>query len=205
MHASRRAPIPPQYPTASGDAPPPSLQSLVALVARVVNGTFGGGSTILGVFQREMVERKRWLTDDQYGLCFAVARITPGTSILAFCAAAGWFLGRWRAAILTLLAAVVPCAAIAIGMLFVYEQLKTVTWFAVALRGAMAAAIGVMLAAGWSIMAPYWKSSSRLRHIAVLLASLALMLGVHFSPLSILGIAALAGVLFPEPVGDLRQ
>lgn len=174
------------------------MRAFVPLIARVVNGTFGGGSTILGVFYRELVERRGWLTGDQYGLCFGVARITPGTSILAFCAAVGWYFGKWRGAVLALLAAALPCALIAVGMLLTYEQLKNVTWFAIALRGAMASAIGVMLAAAWSIFRPYGKAGDWPRHAAVLLVSLVLMEALRLSPLWILAMAAFSGFLLPE-------
>jgi chromate transporter len=180
------------------DSPsPPSIRQFVPVIAWVVNATFGGGSAILGVFQREFVERRRWLTAEQFGLCFAVGRITPGTSILAFCAAVGWYFARVRGAILSLLAGSVPCAAIALAMLLAYEQLKEIPWFAIALSGAMAAAIGIMLAAGWGIVRPYLNRQLRLRTVVVFLASLTLMVGLRFSPLSILGLAALAGFLVP--------
>ena len=202
MEAFRQEPLPPASVPVSGETAPVCLRDFATLTARVVNGTFGGGSTILGVFQRELVERKAWLSAEQYGLCFAVARITPGTSILAFCAAVGWSFDRWRGALLGMAAAVLPCAAIALGMLLAYEELKGLAWFATALRGAMAAAIGVMLAAGWSIMQPYCRTRNWPRHVALLLASLSLMLVAGLSPLPILGMAALVGFLLPESSGD---
>lgn len=200
MDASSKVPFePPSVGVPAALAPP--MREFLWLNAKVVNGTFGGGSTILGVFQRELVERRGWLTAEQYGLCFAVSRITPGTSILAFCAAVGWRFDGWRGAVLAMAAAAVPCAGIAVGMLLAYEELKGLAWFAIALRGAMAAAIGVMLAAGWSIMQPYWKGGDGPRHAIILLASIVLMMGVRLSPLPILGLAALAGFLLPERAG----
>lgn len=201
MEASRYEPLSPESIRIPGETTPVRLREFVSLTVRVVNGTFGGGSTILGVFQRELVERRGWLTAEQYGLCFAVARITPGTSILAFCATVGWSFDRWRGAVLALVAAILPCAAIAVGMLLAYEELKSITWFAIALRGAMASAIGVMLAAGWSILHPYWKGGYWPRYAAILLVSLALMLVLRLSPLPILGMAALVGFLLPESPG----
>lgn len=177
----------------------PAIRQFVPVIAWVVNATFGGGSTILAVFQRELVDRRRWLTAEQFGLCFAVGRITPGTSILAFCAALGWLFARVPGATLALLASAVPCAGIALAMLLAYEQLKEVHWFAVALRGAMAAAIGIMLAAGWGILRPYLKPALRTRTILIVCLSLLLMVGFRFSPLSILGMAALFGFLVPPP------
>jgi chromate transporter len=176
---------------------PPGIRQFVPVIAWIVNATFGGGATILAVFQREFVERRRWLTAQQFGLCFAVGRITPGTSILAFCAALGWHFARVPGALLSLLAGSVPCAAIALAMLLAYEQLKDVHWFAVALRGAMAAAIGIMLAAGWGMLRPYLNTTLRLRTVLLVLASLTLMVAFRLSPLSILGMAALAGFLLP--------
>jgi chromate transport protein ChrA len=82
-------------------------------------------------------------------------------------------------------------------MLLAYEQLKDVHWFAVALRGAMAAAIGIMLAAGWGMLRPYLNTTLRLRTVLLVLASLTLMVAFRLSPLSILGMAALAGFLLP--------
>lgn len=176
----------------------PPLSQFVPLFARVVNSTFGGGSTILGVFRRELVDRLGWLTDEQFGLSYAVARITPGTSILAFCAAAGWTFGSLRGAVFSVLAAAVPCAGIAVAMLLMYDELQTLPWFMTAIRGAMASAIGVMLASGWAILRPYFRSSSTRRTSVILVGSIVLMLVVRLSPVPILGLAALLGFLLPE-------
>jgi len=45
------------------------------------------------------VNRLGWLTLDQYGLAQSLAKITPGTGILAFCAATAWMLRRWTGAL----------------------------------------------------------------------------------------------------------
>ena len=48
---------------------------------------------------RRTLGARGWLTDEGHALLVAVSRFTPGTNILAYCAALGWQLGRlaWSA------------------------------------------------------------------------------------------------------------
>ena len=41
------------------------------------------------VLGRELVDRLKWLARKDFELAFALARVTPGTNIIAFCAAVG--------------------------------------------------------------------------------------------------------------------
>src|SRR5581483_6974984 len=66
-----------------------TLARLTAVFFRIGNTTFGGGDPTMAALRRELVERKEWLTDEDYATAFALARVTPGTNVVAFCAAAG--------------------------------------------------------------------------------------------------------------------
>src|SRR5579884_1999136 len=61
-----------------------TLKRLAILHFRVGNMTFGGGDPTLAALHSELVGVRKWITVDQYGLVFALARITPGTNLLAF-------------------------------------------------------------------------------------------------------------------------
>ena len=41
---------------------------------------------------RELFEKRKWISNDDFTLCFALARLTPGTNLLAFCTGWGWLL-----------------------------------------------------------------------------------------------------------------
>ena len=75
--------------------PQPSLRRLTSIFFRVGNLTFGGGDPTMAALQSELVATRRWLDEEQYGLIYGLARITPGTNLLAFCAAAGWLIAGW--------------------------------------------------------------------------------------------------------------
>ena len=80
------------------------LRSLAVVFLRAGNLTFGGGDAITALLQRELVHRREWLTRDQYGLAQSLAKVTPGTAILAFCAATGWIVRRSAGALAAVLA-----------------------------------------------------------------------------------------------------
>ena len=63
-----------------------SLRRFALLCLRVANLTFGGGEPSMSVFFRELVVSRDWLTRERYALIYSLARATPGTNILAFCA-----------------------------------------------------------------------------------------------------------------------
>jgi chromate transporter len=102
----------------------PTLAQIGIIFARYANLTLGGGSATAATMHRELVEKRRWLTDEQFTLCFALGRITPGTNLLAFCTGFGWMLRGASGAIVALLASSIPCAVLVavLTALFSYWQ-----------------------------------------------------------------------------------
>ena len=54
------------------------LLDLFLTFAKVGVMTFGGGSALLPILQREVVEKKKWATEDQLADYYAVGQCTPG-------------------------------------------------------------------------------------------------------------------------------
>ena len=71
------------------------LVSLFLTFARIGVCTFGGGYAMLPILQRELVENKKWATEDQLADYYAVGQCTPG--IIAVNTAT--FVGRSQAGI----------------------------------------------------------------------------------------------------------
>ena len=61
----------------------PSVRELSGVFFRIGNFTFGGGSATTAALQREIVDRRHWYDTLQFGLCYALARVTPGTNLFA--------------------------------------------------------------------------------------------------------------------------
>jgi chromate transporter len=61
------------------------LAEIADVFARYGNFTLGGGSATSAVIHGQIVTLRRWVNDQQFTLCFALGRLTPGTNVLAFC------------------------------------------------------------------------------------------------------------------------
>jgi chromate transporter len=175
------------------------LSTLTGIFLRIGNTTFGGGDPTITALQRELVERRKAITPEQYGAVYALARVTPGTNMLAFCAGAGWALHGWMGAIFGVGAVTVPSAVIALVLLNVFEILMRNPVAASAIEAMIASAVGLMFAGAWLLVRPYVTRSNLLRTSVLLVAVFLLTWKPVLSPLQALGAAALAGFVWREP------
>jgi chromate transporter len=174
------------------------LAALTAVFLRIGNLTFGGGGPTVAAFQRELVARRKWLSQEQYGFCYALSRITPGTNLFAFCTAAGWLLRGWRGGILALLVTSVPSCVLVALLTVGFDSWSQNRWVAIGIEGALAATVGMLLATFWIILRPYVTRTGWRRTALIAGASIALSLGAGLSPIPVLALAAIAGWFWPE-------
>lgn len=173
-----------------------SLRRFAGLFLRVGNLTFGGGDPTMAVFHRELVVSREWLRPEEYALIFGLARATPGTNLLAFCAGAGWRLARWKGALVAVLSASIPCTAALVCFTYVYTLWLSQPLAVSAINGMLAAAVGMMVAAAFGLARAGWKPGNRLRAGVVLVAGFWLSYGLSVPPIQVLGLGALAGLIW---------
>jgi chromate transporter len=105
----------------------PTLSQTGSVFACYANLTLGGGSATTAVIHGEIVSRRRWVSEEQFALSFAMGRLTPGTNLLASYVGIGWMLGRWSGAIVVLLAASIPCTLIVVAITVLFSRWQTPT------------------------------------------------------------------------------
>jgi chromate transporter len=175
-----------------------SLRALFGVFFRIGNATFGGGDAITAALRRELVERRKWLDPSQFALCYALSRVTPGTNQFAFSTAAGWTLRGWAGALLALIAVSAPSCAMITFIAAGFGTWSGVGWVQVAILGALAASVGVLLAGFWLLIAPYLDHGNWLRSSVIVAGSIGLSLGFSVAPVRVLGLAAVIGLLWKE-------
>jgi chromate transporter len=191
----------PQPPQRSGRPGKPgaslvAFRALAALYLRAGNLTFGGGDVITATLQREMVHARRWLTPDQYGLAQSLAKITPGTGILAFCAATAWMLRGWAGAVVAVLAASIPSAAFVLLLTWGFTSVSGSGPGRLVLAAVLAAAVGMMWAAAWLIVRPQLRSATWLRTVVLVVGAFVALAQWSISPIQVLAVAALVGAVW---------
>jgi chromate transporter len=162
------------------------------LFFRVGSTAFGGGDPTIAILQREF-HRRDWLSPDQFAIAFGLARLTPGTNVLAFCAAAGWYLMGLTGAVTAVLGLTIPSSVLVIWLTRAW-QLGVDYPVARAIIGAtVAAAVGTMIGAAAMLVRQQCSKRTWLASILIAACSFVLFREVGLSPLQVIAVAAVTG------------
>ncbi len=106
---------------------------------------FGG---VLAVVQREVVERKRWMTPAQFVEDWAVAQILPGPNVINFCLMIGGRHFGLAGALAALAGMLVAPTVVLLVLALAFGSVSDMVWAQGALRGMGAVAAGMIAATG---------------------------------------------------------
>jgi chromate transporter len=175
----------------------PRLSAVTRLFARVGVTVFGGGDPTIAILQREFY-RREWLSPEKFAIAFGLARLTPGTNVLAFCAATGWYILGVAGALAAVFAITIPPSLLVVWLTRAYD-LTGHSRVALSVANALlAAAVGTMIGAALLLVRSQAKRGRWLKPIVISTGSLALASIVKLTPLEIIGIAAVAGFFWVE-------
>jgi chromate transporter len=116
---------------------------------------FGG---VLAVVQRELVERRRWLTLEEFIEDWAVAQILPGPNVVNMSVMLGDRYFGWRGAVAGFAGMLSVPLAVVLAIAVLLENVADTAAGQGALRGMGAVAAGLIVATGLKLL-PALKSS----------------------------------------------
>lgn len=142
-----------QNPATSHDAPlarPHSLKELFWAFTFLALQGFGG---VLAVVQRELVEKKRWLSLEQFVEEWATAQIMPGPNVVNLALMLGHRYFGLRGALVALAGMLLAPLVVALALTLLYRQFADNVQVQGALRGMSAVAAGLIVATGLKMIA----------------------------------------------------
>jgi chromate transporter len=173
------------------------LPEIARLFLRVGVTVFGGGDPTIAILQREFY-RRDWLSPEEFAIAFGLGRLTPGTNVLAFCAAAGWYILGLTGAFTAVLAVTIPASVLVVWLTRAYE-LSTRFPLAKAIANAVvAAAVGTMVGAALLLVRTQCSRTKWLRPVAISTGAFALSYFLGLSPLRVILVAAVAGFFWVD-------
>ena len=175
----------------------PSVGAIAWVFAWFGNTVFGGGTATIAILEQQIVERHHWLDRRETQLAFAVARLTPGTNLLAFYAGIGWLMRRSMGAVVALVSGSVPCSVLAAALTAFYASWTQYALAQFALRGALASAVAIMVSTCWTIVRPHLRSPYRRRVVLLFVGAFTLAMW-GLSPLRVLALSAVVGASWTE-------
>ena len=134
--------------TPASDEPRSQPQSLTDLFVSFTVLALQGFGGVLAVAQRELVERKRWMTNEEFVEEWAVAQIMPGPNIINLCIMIGGRHFGPRGALAALGGMLLVPLLILLLLALLYAHYANHPGVIGALRGMGAVAAGLIVATG---------------------------------------------------------
>lgn len=169
----RQADPPPQA------TPRSPTELFIAFTLLALQG-FGG---VLAVAQRELVDRRGWLTREEFLDTYSLAQLLPGPNVVNMALMLGDRYFGWRGALASLAGMLLAPLLIVIALAAGYRHLADNAAVTGALRGMGAVAVGLMLAMGLKMLAPLRRNPMGPWVCMLIAAATVLLVGVWRVPL----------------------
>jgi chromate transporter len=159
--------------------------------------SFGGG--IIAYERILLVEKRKWLTADQFMAYLAISQTMPGLNSVNLAILAGDYLRGIKGSIIALLGLVLPGSVLVLLLGLVYTALTDHAITVLLLTGIAAGATGLLAAVTYRIGDEHWKKPISLLLIAT---TFVLMSIVKLPLLEVLAIMAPISLFIYRPKGN---
>ena len=169
---------------------PASLGALWWVFNRLALQGFGG---VLPVAHRELIERERWVSPQQFVELLTLGQVLPGPNIINIAIILGDRFFGWRGALVAVAGLLALPLLIVLALTVVYQQFAANPLVAGALRGMGVVAAGLVIGTAVKLARTLQGNPLGLRTCAVLGAATAVMVGGLRWPMVgvVLGLGAL--------------
>jgi chromate transporter len=131
---------------------------------------FGGPIALAGYMQRDLVEERKWLTNDEYLEGLALAQLAPGPLAAQLAMYLGFVRAGWLGATLVGFAFIAPSFVMVVLLALAYVRYGGLAWMQAVFYGIGAAVIGIIARSAWKLMKATLKNDSLLWAIFFALA-----------------------------------
>ena len=153
--------------------------------------SFGGPTGQIALMHTDLVERKRWISEQRFLHALNYCMLLPGPEAMQLAVYIGWLMHRTAGGIIAGVLFVLPSLLILIALSWVYLAFGDLPVVAGVLYGIKPAIIAIVLAAAWRIGRRTLKNRWLVGIAALAFSGIALL---HLPFPLIIGIAALAGL-----------
>ncbi|WP_158289362.1 chromate transporter [Paenibacillus flagellatus] len=159
---------------------------------RIAPITFGGGYAMIPVLEREAVQKRRWIEQEDITDVLAVSQTVPGAVALNAASFVGFRVAGVGGAIAAVLGMMLPTFLIVIGLAALLLAFQDNAKVAAALQGMKPAVIAMIVYAGYRISRT---SITDKPTAAIALVGAFVLLQKLVSPIAVIVLGAIAGVL----------
>ena len=173
-----------------------TLCSLFASMFKIGLFTFGGGYAMISFLEREFVEKKSWLSHDEFMDLIVIAESTPGPIAINCATYIGYKVGKGSGAVVATLGMVMPSFSIIFIISLFLNQFLSLTWVSSAFRGIQSCVVFLILSAGLKMLKKMKKTAFSIVVSALTFVCMVTfwLLGVRFSSVFYILVSACLGL-----------
>lgn len=154
--------------------------------------TFGGGYAMIPLIEAEIIERRRWLSKDDFFDLVTVAQTCPGIFAVNMSIFIGFRLRHLRGAFISALGTALPSFLIILFLAIFFEKFKEIELVEAVFRGIRPAVVALIAVPALKL-ARQAKLTIKTMWIPIVSAGLIYVLGI--SPIIVIFLAGLFGFL----------
>lgn len=128
-----------------------SLRKLTGYFFRLGYIGFGGPVALVGHMHRDLVEQKKWISEEDYKEGLALAQLAPGPLAAQLAIYIGFVHYRVRGATLAGLAFIVPSFLMVVGLGIAYKVFGALPWMQAIFYGVGAAVVGIIVLSSYKL------------------------------------------------------
>lgn len=127
----------------------PSLFRIACAFLLIGALAFGGQGGLLALLNRDLVERRRWITEADIAEAFTYVQLLPGAVVVQVAAYIGYKLRSWSGAATATICFLFPSVVAMLALAAAYKEIATVAGVPAALAGLTSAVVGLIAVAAW--------------------------------------------------------
>ncbi len=131
---------------------PCTLTELLLYFLRLGTAGFGGPIALVGYMQRDLVEKRRWISRQDYVEGLALAQLAPGPLAAQLAIYLGWVRGGVTGATLVGIAFVLPSFVMVLAISALYLRYGGLAWMQGAFYGIGAAVIAIIARSAYKLV-----------------------------------------------------
>lgn len=128
-----------------------SLKDLILYFLKLGSIGFGVPVALVGYMYKDLVEEKKWITEDEYKEGLALSQLAPGPLASQLAIYIGYIDYRLIGATLAGLAFVIPSFFMVLGIGFAYVKFGSLPWMQSVFYGVGAAVIGIIAVSSYKL------------------------------------------------------
>ena len=181
-----------------------TIATLFAVFLKIGAFTFGGGYAMIPLIQREIVEKKKWISDQDILNIVAIAESTPGPIAINSATFVGIQIAGIPGALVATFGCVLPSCVIVMTLAYVYYRFRGLSIIQGILSGLRPAVVAMIASAGIGLFSmsmygsrsfPADLTSIRLLPLGIFAVGFFVLRKWKPSPILVMASSGLAGIL----------